>query len=240
MGSGSPAVMRYMKELGIYFSRFEAADWNPYLELIKGIGDDDLTQGVIFATLNYETLLEEAIGQEGYEIDFLLDSGDYSEDRITVLKPHGSAHFLPRGIGVENVGVDPRIGIDGGEIQVADREEAIAFSRSSQNSLYPSMALYMEEKPTFMSESLITGIQERTEELLRETSEVFVVGVAPNPDDHHIWGALEENPGTLYCVGGEEAWRTWVAERNPEADTEYIGKEFEQHVEEILEAGGWI
>lgn len=85
----SRAINPLQKELACYLSGFEIRPGNGYIRLFNKL--HNVLKDICIVTLNYDLLIEQALGLQGFNID-------YNDDKkgITVLKPHGSSNFLPR------------------------------------------------------------------------------------------------------------------------------------------------
>lgn len=88
-GSGfSPYILKIM---GGYFFQFVPGPNNLYKKLIQAAMR--LQHAYVFATLNYDILLEISAGQLGYGTAYSRES--YSSGQILIVKPHGSCNTVP-------------------------------------------------------------------------------------------------------------------------------------------------
>ena len=80
-----------LRDMARFFAEFEPAEGNLYMALIAAIGGT--RKKAVFATTNYDLLIEHAVVQSGLLISY---SGLPASPKSTpVLKIHGSCNFLP-------------------------------------------------------------------------------------------------------------------------------------------------
>jgi len=221
----STAIPNLMKHMSLYFCQFNLPDdENLYSKFLENLSDDVFEQ-CIFSSLNYDVLLEIAISKQVKQINYfeLNPIGG-----IPVWKLHGSCNFIPRNISAQNVSFTRGVVFDAG-ITAVSPNEAIQFSLSS-TSLYPSMCLFMEHKPTQISQSTISEIQKNWQSKVSEMEKILIVGVRPLMKDSHIWKSLTETKAEIGFIGSKSEFNKWSKSRKQ--NDKYLGNYWENAFDE--------
>jgi hypothetical protein len=229
--SGIREYPRMMQEVAIFFARYRiAGEENAYLRLLRGMpGGRD---GVRLASLNYETLLEQAAAMSGAKLDYWGHGGQ--EGTTIIWKPHGSCHFLPAGGTSVTRGVTYRGRVSFGTgIRPCDPHEVATYCNGN-TALYPAMAVYARGKPLQVAPEPLRALQQKLSEAVLAAKKVFVVGVHPNPDDSHLWDAVARTDAALYYVGNERAFRDWTRQHRGQRQSHFMGADFASIVPEML------
>ena len=238
-------VMRFLREMALYFTRFSAGPNNLYTQVIstaEGVGAE-----IVLSTTNYDLLLEMAAGHAGYLVSHRRHP--LPPGRISVLKVHGSIHFLLDLEGEDTELVDCHIDTSqllpgsaafSAPVRLASGNEEVRHYCLTQTSVAPAIAMYARGKPVFNSPGYVARQQEHWRAEVARADDIVIVGLRANDDDDHIWGVLGEAPARLHFVGGEpEEFGAWAENaRHPRAEPK--GKTFRDalpEIERILRAG---
>lgn len=231
LDGGAMTTNYLMREFASFFARFSPTGTTPYDVFLRELAKAKATERIRLATLNYECLLEFAINAAGFKTVYFERRPPETTD-LVLWKPHGSCNFIPRGLSIEGVGLDPRIAVDGGTIEPIQPRDVPTWCRSG-TSLYPAMALYAKGKPALMTSSVLQQVQSWTADSLRNADGIAVVGVLPNPEDPHIWRPIAESDARVFFVGGQTAFETWHKGESRTVSAEFVGTRFENCAEEL-------
>ena len=166
----------------------------------------------MFATTNYEILIELADNQAGYAIAYSKPA-HYPKGGIPVLKLHGSCNFLPdfKGGGFKGISFDltpdPNLPIEqistsiyNGPVKPAlSLAEVRAFCRK-EDSTAPALGLYLPGKHVMWCRSFVEYQQELWRKAVKRAGRIYVIGAAVYAHDKHIWDVLAQAKGQLRYV----------------------------------------
>jgi len=222
-----------MQEMARFFSIFRVPEgaMNLYVELIDSLkGRED----ILWGTLNYECILEQAAANRGHSISYFSDPGPDTFG-FPVWKLHGSCNFKVSGLeatgGVRYSGTGVTFA---GSIEPIDPGEVQAYY-SGNTALYPAMALYAADKPISMSPGPIKEAQARWNDHILDCERVIVIGVRPYPEDRHIWKSLAETSAELAAVGNQEAFESWAADSRPDKVVQILGSRWSDATDQVIE-----
>ncbi|EDP60027.1 hypothetical protein [Vibrio sp. AND4] len=220
------------KEIACYLSKFKITPENAYVRLFNKI--QKLMPDINIVTLNYDTLIEQAIATVGYAVDY-----NGTGKGITILKPHGSSNFLPRMPEGFNMNGNVMVGcgtfVDGLPTDaVSTNQEVIQWCNDPRNSdLSPALAMYEKGKRVVVNSSLINNIQKQFGNVAIDSKLIVLVGIKYIEHDTHIWKVLEESSATLLVVDPyPQDTINWLSAIN-RRDAEVISLGFESAVWEI-------
>ena len=132
-------VQAFQRELALYLESFTPSGTSHYSELLT----DTANKNVIFASLNYDMMLEETATRRGFRYNYS-DIREYGA--VRVLKPHGSINFWPamrgaiRGCtfsGASTVFAGPHVEVNKADVRTLCIEE---------DSLSPAISMYAKGK----------------------------------------------------------------------------------------------
>lgn len=212
-------LSQFLRDIALYFVAFAPGPKNLYVRLLEAI-PKKRRRFAVFATLNYELLLELAANNLGYAVSYHLPP--IAKDNIAILKPHGSCNFLPdlgghkiRGITFETAGL-ARTAVEA-PVKAANRDEVRQFCLH-EDSIAPALAIYAPGKQVFYSNEFVQDQQRQFEHAVLNTSRIYVAGVRVNPGDAHIWGPLANARAPMFYVGPDSApfydWAESVGRRH--------------------------
>jgi hypothetical protein len=190
-----------LRGMARYFARFQPLPDSLYIRLFRDL--IGRRARLCIATLNYENLIEHSLATLGI--------------RSSVIKPHGSCSFLPAlppGLVLENVaaigsavdfeGLPITVDIDPGRI-----EQWCTDPR--HDSLGPVMSFYAPDKPTKVNNEYIAQHRAHWAQSVAECDICFVVGVACNFGDPHVWDPLRTAKCRLvYVNSARDQFDEWT------------------------------
>ncbi|MEJ7698654.1 MAG: hypothetical protein WKF71_03270 [Pyrinomonadaceae bacterium] len=201
---------KFLCEMSVYFSKFMPLEGNLYKELIKFVANTK--HQVVFATTNYDLLIEFSIFQLGYKVQY--QRLPVNRNSFSVLKIHGSCNFLPDLMGnkitgntFQNVGVY----IDF-PVRFAQPYEIINFCKEEKPQA-PAIAMYAKGKEVKFCNKFVLEQRQFWLESVSKAKRIFVVGLKINADDSHIWQVLASSKAKLLYFGfskeDEEDFDEW-------------------------------
>lgn len=200
------AVPLLMRDMATYFIQFRAVNRSSlYDKLIEALDGRELLSSSGFSTLNYDCILEFALLESGFTIDYF---GKTEGRSLPVMKLHGSCNMFSAGIqagpGISYQGVI----FEGGIQAWLDANQVIRHCLA-ETALAPVMCQYMEGKPSSVSPSAIRDIQAQWCTRVLASEKIVCIGVRIHLGDEHIWGPLAKARGTLFFIGDREPFDTW-------------------------------
>ena len=185
----------------------------------------------MLSTLNYDLLIESALSRLNLPVAY----DPQQQKGVVVLKLHGSCNFLPDlgGITIGQVtGVDCRRHIVG-PVRPASRPFAQRFL--STNGVAPAIALYAKGKTVLNCDQFVERVQEMWRERVEVAGSIFVIGVALNREDPHIWEPLRRARAPLWYVGPEPDEVLEWGRNERGGRTEHLERGFAEAIPGILE-----
>ena len=130
-----------------------------------------------------------------------------------VIKPHGSCSFLPYMPGIME-GVVFKDNVCDIQTQTRVVRDPASIDRwcldSANASFAPAMSFYASGKDTKVNRDMIDRHRAAWLKLAEQGDICFVIGVACNPEDRHIWDAIRDSRHRLIYVnpsdGGFQQW----------------------------------
>jgi hypothetical protein len=204
-----------LRDMAIYFSQFFPEDGNAYVKLIQILGGTK--KKAVFATTNYDLLIERAAGKMGLAVSYLWPAS--KEKTVCVLKIHGSCNFLPKTDGIKIDAVfgmkdyNDAVMLETG-VRVANTSEEILEFCNRERSLAPALAAYSPSKPVHFCPRFVRDQLSAWNRALNVVSRVYVIGLRVHAVDSHIWEPLAKVTAPLYYVGMEpDAFTEWAKSR---------------------------
>src|SRR5688572_8523817 len=139
----NPESTRFLREMAMYFARFTPGPRDLYRRLIEiGRGKE-----IVLSTTNYDLLIEAAASDAGYLTSHRRPP--LPPERLSLLKIHGSIHFLPDLLGstfidcrFDTTHAMPGAAAFGASIRLASSNREVWDFCTSQNSISPAIAMY--------------------------------------------------------------------------------------------------
>lgn len=224
-----PVLQRAM---AAFFFNFLPSANSLYLALARRIRSSSW-QGSM-GTLNYERLLELALGAVGVQP---VVGQSAVAGQIELCLPHGCCHIFCDGVRMSGQGVSfSGVGVTmDGQISVVAEPDAY-HSRIQNDAVPPVMSYFEPRKTTTAGASFIRGQRERWSDLAAAASTIAIVGARVRESDSHIWEPIAKSAAKLVYCAGEEAgkeFKAWaVRERAHREDLVFTGY-FRDHFDSI-------
>lgn len=222
--SNSGDIQQFQREMAYYLAEFSPSPNSLFFRILE-IFDRKET---VFASLNYDLLLEEAMEACGYRPCYDLE---LLYKRIRLIKPHGSSNFwydLPgysfRNIRVVNCGIALSA-----PVTPRTRTETLALCQTD-DSFAPAMSMYAKGKEVKTCPDFVIQQQALFEEACSKVKEIYIIGVRVVPEDAHVWGPLMKSSAhlTYFGRGNDEsefiAWVKSVGKENSSFVHGYFGE----------------
>lgn len=196
--SHSGDIQKFQREMAGYLAEFSPSENSLYLKLLENFDRKE----TVFASLNYDLLLEEAMEARGYHPTY---GPELLYKHIRLLKPHGSSNFWydTPGVIFENVrSVGNGVALNA-PVRPRTRVESLRLCRRD-DSFAPAMSLYAKGKVVKTCPNFVTEQQKFFAEACSVAENIYIIGVRVVPEDHHIWGPLVESPAHITYFGGEQ------------------------------------
>ena len=206
-----------LRDMARFFAPFEPGDGNLYMALLGALGGT--RKKAVFATTNYDLLIEHAIVRSGLLISY---GGLPAAPRnIPVIKIHGSCNFLPDmgSGGIHGIGFDLSQA-EGGSvldapIRVARSTREILEFCAKEDAIAPALAMYHPSKRVLYCRSFVKQQQAAFLSSLKSASRIYVIGLRVHTVDEHIWHPLASVNTPLFYVGREpDQFRVWAEQNN--------------------------
>jgi hypothetical protein len=215
----SLTILELYRQMAEYFGEFslDQPGYDLYSRLIDLLSARDLLTSATFGSLNYECLLEQALSHSG--------------NRTAVLKPHGSCNYLSVDLDEWKhmlTSLSSHLECDYQVIDPAIMQSVLPTRFSDrQHAFFPIMSLYTMFKDSILGSARIQEIRNEWQERVSEASKIVIIGVRPNPEDHHVWDPIIANPSARgFYIGSRSQLEAW-----PEASAKL------RFVEETFQAG---
>lgn len=216
------------RDMAIYFSRFKIVNpsINLYCKLFNRYIDLILSNNIIISTINYECLIELALSDYGQIRYFGKDPG------IDVLKIHGSCNLIRDDIsGGGKVELIPTVNLTGGIIRPVPPDQLENILKNKP--LCPIMCLYTKSKDIFISPELIKEITSVFQKYIMKSNIVIVIGVKPNPNDHHLWDYIKKTNGDLKLITNKDECEKWIRKYRKNKPVEWLSNRFDTGFDRI-------
>jgi hypothetical protein len=242
-GNQGNRAQRLIIDMALYFTRFRITGPNRYSDLLRALFSKGNDHRVVFCTLNYDCLLEQALMGGGAAVRSLWRVLGAGQGPIDVLKPHGSCNYLDpltrnmKGVTMDGVGIaythsevpSPS------DLEIVAPEEVEAIYEAAEGlSIPPAISLYEPTKHSPVGGGLIQKVREHWADVVPNADVVLSIGARPVAQDAHIWDPILNSNAQVLFVGGQDrdyGRRAWeLGER-----MEYFGLTFEESIPRIEE-----
>lgn len=228
-------IVPFQKSLAIFFSRFVALGsdgcYNRTCRSLKG----QLMRGaVIFATLNYDLLLDQALSRELGYVNYA-DSGRAP----LLIKVHGSCNWLVEHhmLNVSGEFVHEIKGKEYGKLDFPPLflfDDQMTLERKIEaDKVPPIMRIYASTKPSPTGTSWLEQQEDRMRTSIRNSKRIIVIGARVNRFDDHIWGEIEKTQGTVVIVNRDRASADFLESRGNQNDF-WINGHFEDAWRDVV------
>lgn len=214
----SGIVPNLIREMATYFLKFQFTNSkNLYSKLLKDI--NAVPNEIIFGTLNYDLLFEQALEENNLFPSYFEDS----IDKMLILKLHGSCNFLPpNNISITECSFIGYIKFIDYPIHAATREETMRFC-NSDTSVSPTMCLYTKGKIAQFGHGQIDKIWKLWKEHVENAERILIIGARWNSEDSHIWDPLSKTSAELAFIGSKNSFDEWTSSSREKIDSKFLG-----------------
>lgn len=224
-------VMAFQRAIAGYLASFKPGEKCEYVRLVRSTSPEK----VIFASLNYDLLLELSISNIGYGFNY---NGLVAEGSFRVVKPHGSSNFWPMVKDTNYIGTV--IGGNSGA-DVADYVVPLSYLDTikrceTSTSFAPAMSMYAEGKVVKVCPDYVTSQQELWRAAVTAADTIYITGVRVHKSDTHIWDVLASCTGDVvyfgFGQGDEDDFTSWK-DSAKKVSAKYIKGDFKKAVDII-------
>lgn len=223
-------VVTFQRELALYLASFEPGKENLYKVLLNKL----INTNVVYCSLNYDLLLEEAADSLGLMVCY---KSQCSHRGVNLLKIHGSSNFwpkLPMNM-FRNCKIFGSTGQDViAEVETLNRVETLKRCRQD-TSMAPALSLYTEGKRVLICKDFVDV---QLQMWYRETVNaeiIFIIGVKVQTQDVHVWAQLATSKARIVYFGlktDEESFNKWKHD-HPAINAEFHEAYFEGAISAI-------
>lgn len=188
----------FHRELSSYLADFVPSAKSYYAELVKLFHG----RNVVFSSLNYDMMLEEAILAAGLHIRYRLMS---EPDCVRLLKPHGSINFWPdfpheMFVNCTSTGSGSALSAPVRPIHRQDAKHRCGVDTSFS----PAISMYAKGKKVSVCPDYVSEQQMMFAEACGRASKIMIVGVRVVPEDSHIWKPIADSCAEVVYFGSNE------------------------------------
>ncbi|PRW97387.1 hypothetical protein C7A07_16105 [Pseudomonas fragi] len=222
-------LQAFHRELSSYLADFVPSTNSYYIQLLRHL----VGRNVIFSSLNYDMMLEEAAIMLGMNVSYGIER---MPNAIRVIKPHGSINFWPdfpaemiKNCFFSGVGSALKA-----PVRPVDRLSA-KHRCSVDTSFSPAISMYAKGKKVSVCPDFVQDQQMLFSTACRRASRIIIVGVRVVPDDSHIWEPILKSGSevTYFGNGADEAeLRTW-AEAGNRKNVNFVNGYFDKAIANI-------
>lgn len=163
---GSDAFLPIQRQTAALLSKFVLGKNNYYSEILDRIGRRGITK-IVFASLNYDLLLEQALRRKAIDYKYPGETKNENPKAVPLLKLHGSSNFLPRL--PDNFTVNGSIStkadryLDGLPMRAVDDHAGVLrwISEKRNEYLTPVLSVYGKAKISPCNQSFIDEVQKQ-------------------------------------------------------------------------------
>jgi hypothetical protein len=202
-------------EVALYFAEFRPGSGNLYVELGRRIRNR--ASQTVLASLNAEMLLEMSLFGSGVPFHY---EGTLPARGAMILKPHGSANFLPTLAGTS---------VSDGSLRRATERSGLGCCNAIQivndpgqiqgyirtTGLAPMVAAYMPNKPIPFCDAVIRDFWATWQRVASTARTLTIIGVDLDGAGRHIWDPLLALRGSITYVGVDPDARDKLTQRAP-------------------------
>lgn len=200
-------LQAFHRELSSYLADFVPSTNSYYIQLLRHLSG----RNVIFGSLNYDMMLEEAAMILGMRVSYGIER---RPNTVRVIKPHGSINFWPdtppemfKNCTFPGVGVAVKA-----PVKPVDRISA-KHRCDVDTSFSPAISMYAEGKKVLVCPDFVQNQQMMFSTACRRASRIIIVGVRVVAEDSHIWEPILKSGSEVTYFGNdadESELRAWA------------------------------
>jgi hypothetical protein len=176
-------LFKLQRDVAKYFFNFNPSLDSLYIRIIKRLDIKDIS----FASLNYDTLLEQAIHRSGFFTKDNLDTKN--ENEVNLCLPHGCSNLF-----LEGFNIPPGLFKTTCVENVLDSTKAkrVKTLKEFQSELKsrafpPIMACFNSKKTVPVGKGSIEKQKMMFKKMVRDADLIVIIGVRVRMHDDHIW-----------------------------------------------------
>jgi hypothetical protein len=229
-------LLEKQRPLARYFSRFhlDSSNKDYFSLLLTALKDADRISNSLFASINYDCLLEQAAHRLGFRVDYLCTENI----AVRVAKLHGSCNFITKRLSANDramlaaPSVRYEIPID--FLSPMDIEKTLV-SKLTNPAYIPVMSQVSPGKEQHVSPHKIQEMRNSWSQALSGAKRLAIIGVSHNPNDTHIIAPIRNTQAEILYIGDKENFGKWQAENK---NFRHTGNSLEEGFERLIKALG--
>lgn len=224
-GAPGLSAIEAQRPVAVYFSEFkmDGTRRDLYSRLLSFLTRSSLLNETFFATVNYESLFEQAAHYSGLQMSHLLEAatavlrGTVADDwpgerrhenQVFLAKLHGSAHF--KVAGNDHQRLRALLASTGTHVEtgITVMDPFLSIPEHEQGS-FPIMTQTSPDRGDFLSPAQILQLRQIWQQAVKNASLVAIIGASPRRYDSHIWESIERATGRVVHIGSVETLKAW-------------------------------
>lgn len=204
-------LQAFHRELSSYLADFVPSTNSYYIQLLRLFTG----RNVIFSSLNYDMMLEEAAAMLGMSVSYGLER---LPNTVRVIKPHGSINFWPDT--PHEMFKNCTFSGDGTTL-IAPVKPVTRLAAKQRcgvdTSFSPAISMYAKGKKVSICPDFVQDQQVMFSIACRRASRIIVVGVRVVSEDSHIWEPILNSGSEVTYFGNsadESELRAWAVAEN--------------------------
>lgn len=188
-------LQAFHRELSSYLADFVPSTDSYYIQLLRHL----IGRNVIFSSLNYDMMLEEAAAMLGRNVYYGIER---IPNAVRIIKPHGSINFWPdfppemfKNCTFSGVGTALKA-----PVKPVDRLSA-KHRCTVDTSFSPAISMYARGKKVSVCPDFVQNQQMLFSTACRRASRIIIVGVRVVADDSHIWDPILKSGSEVTYFG---------------------------------------
>ena len=200
-------LQAFHRELSSYLADFVPSADSYYIQLLNKL----VGRNVIFSSLNYDMMLEEAANMLGMNVSYGIER---RSNTVRVIKPHGSINFWPdippemfKNCTFSRVG-----SVIKAPVKPVDRLSA-KHRCGVDTSFSPAISMYAKGKKVSVCPDFVQNQQALFSAACRRASRIIILGVRVVSEDSHIWEPILKSGSEVTYFGSdadEAELRAWA------------------------------
>jgi hypothetical protein len=228
-------VGMYQRALAAYLFSFYPTLDSLYVRLARRIAQTNWSGAI--ATLNYDMLLQRALGFVGPSATIVTQDVLEDEIPLELCLPHGSCALFVQGVYVRGAtawSADIR-----GQVVLIDNDMEHR-TRLITNVVPPIMCYYEPLKRLTSGKDFIEIQRKRFRARALSADRIAIVGVSVNIADTHLWNCLAKSDASILYCGGSDGpkFLEWAASERPRKNNIVLERHFETGFDAICEHVG--
>ncbi len=178
-----------------------------YSVLVRDLSEKERLGRVVFGTLNYDCLLEQALLDLDFTVDYMLDNANEASS-VPVAKIHGSCNFVSDDLyswrhHLVNANASS-LECSFTPLQARDLVKALRRQFSTYRpAIYPVLGLYSPHKPSMLAPAKLQTVRNFLAQSIERATTVVLIGIKPNAGDPHLWGPVAKSRARkINYIGG--------------------------------------